>query len=254
MRALKFTLKGETAFFKKPDVNTFLYFTYGNIHKVALMGLLGAIMGYRGYNSQKPEEAYPEFYEQLKELEVAIVPMQAEGSEIPGVFGKKVQTFNHSTGHASAEAGGNLIVKEQWLEKPAWEIFIKSDHPVYEALCKRLKNNQYVYIPYLGKNDHLATLLDVYEVELEEANGPQQVNSLCLKQDFEIAVEDEDEEDDFFEETETFYKYEEKLPVKLEKEQNQYETASFILTNKKLKAVKANCIYKTSENQIIYFI
>ena len=40
MKALKFTLSGETAFFKKPDVNTYLYFTYGNIHKIALLGLI----------------------------------------------------------------------------------------------------------------------------------------------------------------------------------------------------------------------
>ena len=52
MDVLKFQLSGETAFFKRPDVNTYLYFTYGNIHKVALLGMLGAIMGYKGYNSQ----------------------------------------------------------------------------------------------------------------------------------------------------------------------------------------------------------
>lgn len=27
-------------------------------------------------------------------------------------------------GYASKEQGGNLIVKEQWLEKPKWEISI----------------------------------------------------------------------------------------------------------------------------------
>ena len=36
MKALKFTLSGKTAFFKRPEVNTYYYFTFGNIHKVAL--------------------------------------------------------------------------------------------------------------------------------------------------------------------------------------------------------------------------
>lgn len=49
MKALKFTLSGNTAFFKKPDVNTNVYFTFGHIHKVALLGLFGAALGYGGY-------------------------------------------------------------------------------------------------------------------------------------------------------------------------------------------------------------
>ena len=39
METLKFTLTGQNAFFKKPDVNEYCYFTYGHIHKVALLGM-----------------------------------------------------------------------------------------------------------------------------------------------------------------------------------------------------------------------
>lgn len=38
MEILKFNLKGSHAFFKVPEVNTYYYFTYGNIHKVAQIG------------------------------------------------------------------------------------------------------------------------------------------------------------------------------------------------------------------------
>lgn len=34
MKAVKFTLSGKNAFFKKPEVNTYYYFTFGQIHKV----------------------------------------------------------------------------------------------------------------------------------------------------------------------------------------------------------------------------
>ena len=50
MDVLKFKLSGKSAFFKKQDVNSYVYFTYGNIHKVALLGMFGAILGYEGYN------------------------------------------------------------------------------------------------------------------------------------------------------------------------------------------------------------
>ena len=53
MEILKFKLSGKNAFFKKPEVNTYCYFTYGNIHRVALLGILGAILGYKGYSQMQ---------------------------------------------------------------------------------------------------------------------------------------------------------------------------------------------------------
>ena len=123
MEILKFALSGRTAFFKKPDVNTYYYFTYGSIHKIALLGILGAICGYSGYNRQSlgldKIQTYPEFYEKLKDISIGIVPKNDKGY-IP----KKIQVFNNSVGYASKELGGNLIVKEQWLENPKWDIYI----------------------------------------------------------------------------------------------------------------------------------
>lgn len=49
MEALQFTLSGKDAFFKKPEVNTYHYYTFGQIHKVVLLGMFGAILGYGGY-------------------------------------------------------------------------------------------------------------------------------------------------------------------------------------------------------------
>jgi CRISPR-associated protein Cas5h len=49
MKALSFNLSGNFAHFKKPDVNSYAYFTYSHIHKVALLGIIGAILGLEGY-------------------------------------------------------------------------------------------------------------------------------------------------------------------------------------------------------------
>ena len=129
MESLCFTLKGETAFFKKPEVNSYVYFTYGNIHKIALLGIFGAILGYGGYaqklkqtgKSKQLEESFPDFYEKLKQLKIAVSPNAEKG-----FIRKKIQTFNNSVGYASKETGGNLIVKEQWLEEPSWDIYVLS--------------------------------------------------------------------------------------------------------------------------------
>ena len=53
MEALQFTLSGKDAFFKKPEVNTYHYYTFGQIHKVVLLGMFGAILGYGGYAPKK---------------------------------------------------------------------------------------------------------------------------------------------------------------------------------------------------------
>ena len=88
MQALTFTLSGKTAFFKKPDVNSYSYFTYGQLHKVVLLGMFGAILGYNGYGQKRWKqvkkgdpltEEYPEFYEKLKHVKISIIPRNKKG-------------------------------------------------------------------------------------------------------------------------------------------------------------------------------
>ena len=72
MKVLRFTLSGKHAFFIKPEVYKYYYITYGLIHRVALLGLLGAVMGYSvyaqiGQKKQTDVPEYPEFYQQLKD-------------------------------------------------------------------------------------------------------------------------------------------------------------------------------------------
>lgn len=261
MNVVKFTLKGKTAFFKKPDVNTYLYFTYGNIHKMALLGIFGAILGYSGYNQMSllndykkefgkvlqkdnnyKDRNYPEFYSRLKDLKIAIVRNSINIS-------KKVQTFNNSVGYASKEAGGNLIIKEQWLENPSWDIYFVIDSEESEMLAKSLKENRFIYVPYLGKNDHLADICDVHVIEnIEEVSKPDRVDSLYIKEDFEL-----EDLGDLFEEKEPIYKYEEKLPIALEETNNKYEFKTFISTNSNIKAKGEVKVFNDGKRNIVFF-
>lgn len=246
MDALKFTLSGKTAFFKKPDVNTYYYFTYGNIHKVALLGMLGAISGYKGYNQQEAEgTTYPEFYEKLKNIKVGIVPKNENGY-IP----KKVQVFNNSVGYASKEMGGNLIVKEQWLESPKWDIYILIQGEVEKELVDRILNFRTSYIPYLGKNDHIA---DIKEVELirdiEKVSNVSKISSLFIKDNFKSLIVEDEFDDEYI----SPYKYEEMLPIDLEETTNKYDLETFIYTNSKLECIKVSLVYDCNGNIIFFF-
>lgn len=256
MDILKFTLCGRFAFFKKPDVNTYLYFTYGNIHKIALLGIFGAILGYDGYNQMSFIEkykkdfkgierdknyAYPEFYYRLNHLKVAIVP---EEINMP----KKVQVFNNSVGYASEEQGGNLIVNEQWLENPCWDIYLSIEDEEGKKLSQALMERNFVYLPYLGTNDHPADISGVTMFhEVSENDNFKNIDSLFMKEDFEF-IEYDDLDDEFI----PTFKYEEKLPFLLEEKTNKYELKSFIYTNANLRRINDIKVYKIGGKNIVF--
>ena len=249
MQALKFNLSGKTAIFKRPDVNGNCYFTYSHIHKPALLGIFGAICGFRGYNQQKNHNdkcknneilKFPEFYEKLRNIKIAIIPKQA-------TFTTKVQKFNNSVGYASQEVGRNLIVTEQWLENPSWEIFVLLDGTdVTEELKQRFLSKEFVFIPYLGKNDHFANITDVEIVELQTAKSCEKVNSMILAKNIEKT--EEDLYSDILE-----FKYSERLPVALDEEDNQYLFEKFVFTNMNLSLNNPDEIYTYESKNIAFF-
>lgn len=250
MEVLKFSLSGRTAFFKKPDVNKYLYFTYGNIHKIALLGILGAILGYKGYNQQKQDEKaiYPEFYENLKSIKVGIVPKNDKGY-VP----KKVQSFNNSVGYASQEQGGNLIVKEQWLENPVWDLYILIKGEVEQELADKVLARKFCYVPYLGKNDHIANITSIEMIEnVEKLSDVTQVDSLFIRDFFDFQVVEDDPfalEDEYI----PIYKYQEMLPVALEEVTNQYILKPFIYTNSPLTIQGEPLVYQCNAENIFFF-
>lgn len=239
MDILRFTLSGRHAFFKKPEVNSYYYFTYGNIHKVALLGIFGAVLGYSGYTQMQSftrdkKQAgllpgFPEFYEKLQGLNVSILPASDSKN---GVNPKKVQIFNNSVGYASREQGGNLIVKEQWLESPKWEICLLVDSEeakkVKEAICQR----KCVYYPYLGKNDHPA---DIHNVRVESAEMIKyktgRLDCLALKEETKTAKPDPDDFDELEDDTSGSFRYEESLPYGMDEWTNHYQMKTFVYTD-----------------------
>ena len=109
MYCLKFLLKGKHAFFKYPNFNI-INFTYSHIHKPALLGLLGAIVGYNGYRSISEDDVYPEYYKKLKNLKISIVPKSER-------FIKTYYTFNNTSGTAcNTKRIENLVTTFQILE------------------------------------------------------------------------------------------------------------------------------------------
>lgn len=261
MRALRFELKGETAFFKKPDVNVNTYFTYSHIHTIALFGILGSIIGLGGYmqqyndnkkrNQTEAIRVFPEFYEVFQKAHVSIVP---HGDR--GYFSKKIQIFNNTVGYASQEEGNILNVREQWLEKPHWTIYVADDEglqqSIFDKLAEYVLNAQSVYMPYLGKNDHPAGITSPALVELTAAMEPRFIDSLH-KTDY---IRYDDEGTTKNNQMVSFFK--EMMPVGLNEANNGYIFEPLVLTNHEIDQdsiveAKGRNLYCDGE-RVLYFV
>jgi CRISPR-associated protein Cas5h len=237
MKALSFKIGGKSACFRKPDVNTYAYFTYNNIHRPAIFGILGAIIGLGGYtqlhdknrgvkpNSLEYNRGYPDFYEKLNSLKISIIPLAPNG-----YFSKKIQVFNNSVGYASFEAGGNLIVREQWLENPQWQVLVLDDaSDVFKDICEYMLHKKAIFIPYLGKNDHPANIYDAKIVRLDQPKSSY-VDSLFIK-NFDTLDTYHKEED------ENPYLFQEVSPFFLQKDWHFYEYKTLVFTNYELENI-----------------
>lgn len=159
---------------KKPDTNEPVYLTFNMLHKPALLGIIGAIIGESGF---KEKGKLPDYYTKLIDnLKVGIKPLRHEN----GNFQKTIITYNNTTGMASQEEGGNLMVTEQTLIAPAFCCYFLLDleNPMHHKIDFNLKNQHAEYLPYLGKNE--------FSVWWEKYKEYDEIQDFDFKKEFKI--------------------------------------------------------------------
>lgn len=256
LETIKFELSSRMAIIKKPDSNE-TYYTYTFPHKIMIYGILGAIIGLNGYNYyslkkclKEDVEEIPEFYSKLCNLKIAIVPYIDNKN-----FKKKIQSFNNSVGYASQEQGNNLIVKEQCLENPKWDIYIMDNNSdEYNKIKEYLLNRKCEYIPYIGKNDHFANIKNVEVFNIESKSNIEKIDSIFDKDILADYIDDFDEmfTAGFTGKKDEKYEYIEVNPTKLNEKIGYTNFKQFIFTNKSLK-IKENSDLFLVNGKIIYY-
>ncbi|RLD58308.1 MAG: type I-B CRISPR-associated protein Cas5 [Bacteroidetes bacterium] len=136
---------------KKPDTNEPVYLTFNMLHKPALLGILGAIIGLEGF---KEKGKLPEYYEKLKDLKIGIEPLRHEN----GNFQKSTVKYNNATGLANKSednSGATLNIIEQFLIAPAFRCYflLDTENENHKNIDENLENYHAEYLPYLGKNE-----------------------------------------------------------------------------------------------------
>jgi CRISPR-associated protein Cas5h len=253
-RLISFDLQADFGVFKKPDVNDGLQITYNLLHKPALLGILGAIAGLKGYERKG---VFPEYWEKLHNLRVGIEPLMHEN----GNFTKTAITYTNTVGYANAD--GNLIIKEQTLRSPAYRIYLLLDiHNEAQALLhNRIQAGEAYYLPYFGKNECSAwweaSSYKRYEYSTHKPNGNFELVTIFLKGDWTVQDKKDDQFDDFeyfdFEPKPDKFLYFERLPIGFDQKLIQYQLRSFVFTNFPLKpsASLDNLLFLSNEQKYI---
>lgn len=259
-KLVSINLKSDFGFLKKPDTNDPIYLTFNMLHKPSLLGILGAIIGQKGF--QKHGEM-PEYYKTLKSVLVSIAPLEENGKAFHenGNFAKTIIKYNNTTGLASEEEGGNLMVTEQTLVAPAFKcwIMLEVENETEEKLYNYLKEGKAEYLPYMGKNEFSLWWDNVIEYDYEPFNPVDifQIDSLFIKEE---AVKKGKYEPlfqlDMSSSIGKEYLYFERLPIGyIEAPLFQYDYRDFAYTNWKLKQnyilPEPFLLYKLSNGNII---
>jgi len=230
-KVISFDISSDFGMFKKPDVND-VYFTFNIIPKPTLLGVLGAIIGLSGYNQMKESDEYPEFYKELQDLPIGIVPYGNKG-----VFQKRIIKYNNTVGYANKD-GGTLNIIEQTLIEPKYKIYIgldlsKESHKKLNEFIDE-KIVQYEYIPYMGKNEFRLDIDEVKhfeDVKLFNPNDEFSIASIFPNIGNEALKRSEALRDPFDSSmSESYFYYFERLPIGLD-ELNQYRYESLAYTN-----------------------
>ncbi len=241
MECLKFNLNGRMAHFKNPENNIYIEFTFNNIHKPGLLGILGAVLGLDGRN-QKEKNGCIEYFEKLKDIKVSIVPQN--------LFEKFVDEINNSTGFAND--GMVQQIRREYIKNPSWDIYLiknNIDNKIWEELKENILNGISVYPLGLGGKKNSAKIINAELINIENAklSNSMSIDSLILSDDVLCVGSKLGNKFDFR------FKLEEYLPVSLN-EIGLYEKSKILFTGNKVELKNNNNVYLTDNNKVLYFI
>lgn len=252
-------------FLKKPDINDGIYLTYNSLHKPAIQGILGAILGFSGYSFEgaMKETDIPEYRKRLENLRIGIMPLQSSN----GNFQKETITYTNTVGYANVKIvkreliPQNLIINEQTLLKPSYRLFLELDDSkeLQNELKRRLRENEAEFIPYLGKNEHQLWWSNFREWEMMESpfqpKDAYKIDSLFLKETEDERLLTPQRRISLGEDTQPKFVYFERLPKGWSKNLPQYDLGEFLFTNYSLDPeVEIPSLISITDNQKQYVV
>lgn len=225
-RLYSFIIKSDFGMFKKPDINDKIFITYNIIPRTYVLGILGAIMGYKGHAQNVDSSKMPEYYEKLKDIRMAIAPK----ADNCGILRKEFIIYNNTVN------GSISNINEQTLIEPKFEIFLELDEIKHKILIERLESNQSEYLAYMGKNE--------FSLYWDSFHTHKKFEQICEKEKFKVeTIIPKDEKfilknSGYKERTTNYFYLFERLPLDWNISPRQYKYQDFLYTNSVFKSSK----------------
>lgn len=263
-KLVSFELKSDFGFLRKPDNNDGLMLSYNMLHKPALLGILGAIIGLKGYGHDRDDGTLfkrgmlPDYYEKLKHLLVGIAPLEAYHDK--GNFIKTSLKYNNGTGFASEEAGGIWNITESMLIRPAYRCFVllNLENLIEKQLHENLLRGYAEFLPYLGKNEFSAWWEKFQEHPFEnDVKTPTiEMGTLFLKDGQIMKDKKQKPKITFKSDKIERFMYFERLPIGFDEKLMQYNLAEFVFTSFSLSndSEMSNLMYLPNEKYCVQVI
>lgn len=242
MKLISFDIESNFGFFRKPESNNTLNVSYNIIHRPAILGILGAIIGLGGY---KEKGKLPEYYKRLNHLKVGVTPLNHE----QGNYLKTSIKYSNTVGYANKDAsnkGATFLTEELTLVAPKYRVYILlvMDKDDEVLLYNSLKNKVSEFVPYFGKNEFTAWWDNFIEYEYSEVDSESQTAGKLET----LFVRNQTIKDNVAEDNSSFldiigaddfdeipFIYFERLPVGFDLNLNQYQIEEMVFTNYKMK-------------------
>ena len=265
-KLVSFELKADFGFIRKPDNNDGLMLSYNMLHKPALLGILGAIVGLKGYGHDKEDGTLfkcgdlPEYYTQLQHLLIGIAPLRHD----KGNFAKTTLKYNNATGFANVDDtkknGATLNLFETMLIRPAYHCFVllNLDNLIEQQLYDNLLRGYAEFLPYIGKNEFSAWWENFQEhaFENEVKASTIDMKTIFLKEGQTMNKKKQKPKITFKSDKVERFMYFERLPIGFDEKLMQYNLAEFVYTTFSLTndSEISNLMYLPNEKYCVQVI
>ena len=234
MKLISFDLKADFAFFRIPDTNATINLSYNIIHRPAVLGILGAIIGLDGY---KEKGKLPQYYDLLKDVRIGVEPLNHD----KGNYSKTNIKYSNTVGYANK--GTNFLTEELTLVKPEYRIYLllHEDNGYQKQLIDNIRDGCAEFIPYLGKNEFTAWWSTNSYKEYHFSDEKEPIGSIKIKTIFQKdMVLKNNVEAPFpdllnFDNAESPFIYFERLPKDFDLSLMQYDLGEFAFSNYQIK-------------------
>lgn len=185
---ISFAVTGTYASFRDPS-STSNQIVYYVPSKTAIVGLAGAIIGVNRDNTlgEIYQEEYQNFFSKVS------VGIRLENNPRKIVY---------HTNHRSLKKSNTKPVKKEILESPKYTFFIHAEDSILKKISDAVKNNRYVYPPYLGHAYCPAQIQDLQEHEASLVQSIDGTKTNCvildesdpdINENFQIELESDDD-------------------------------------------------------------